>query len=136
MNAKVNPYQAVSIQTSLCACLAAQSQRNKRFLCSEAPVFPLPECTQASDCECKYKRWEDRRQEDRRAPFAIAGDNYLANGNRRESSDRRSSESLGTPAQLAPGQVQEADSATPSKSWGLKSFIQAGLSRVLGQTKA
>ena len=153
MNAKVNPYQSVSIQPSLCACLAAQTLRNERFLCNEAPVFPLAECTQASDCGCKYKRWEDRRAEDRRAPFATAGDNYFANGNRRERSDRRSSQSIGTPAMVEPGEVREpataptataptataptaANKTAANKNWGLKSFIQAGLNGVLGQTKA
>ena len=148
MNAKVKPYQAVSIQPSLSACLAAQTLRNERFLCNEAPVFPLPECTQASDCGCKYKRWEDRRAEDRRAPFATAGDNYFANGNRRERSDRRSSQSIGTPAMVEPGEVHQpstaptaanktaANKTDANKSWGLKSFIQAGLNGVLGQTKA
>jgi len=134
MNAKVNPYQAVSIQPSLCACLPAQLLRDKRFLCREAPVFPLPDCTQASDCECKYKRWEDRRQDDRRAPFATTGDQYFANGNRRQRSDRRSGQSLGTAATLESGKDPKR-AAAATKGWGLKSFIQAGLNSVMGQTK-
>jgi hypothetical protein len=133
MNAKVNPYQAVSIQPSLCACRAAQSLADKRYLCREAPVFPLVDCNKGGECECKYKRWEDRRQEDRRAPFATAGDQYFAHGNRRDSNDRR----IRDPSVSAPvsAPTSTAKPSIVNKSWGLKSFIQSGLGGVLGQNR-
>ncbi len=80
----INSYTAVSVKADGSeACEAVQNIAGKRFLCGEAPVLPLEACDRYGQCQCKYEKWDDRRQEDRR--FVIAGmaqPNY-ANGEKR-----------------------------------------------------
>ncbi|WP_166263830.1 hypothetical protein [Marinobacter caseinilyticus] len=48
------------------ACQAAQDLQDKLFLDSKlnTPNLPLPDCTQASDCHCKYDHQGDRRSDE------------------------------------------------------------------------
>jgi len=48
------------------ACPAVREFAPRRFLCSEAPTLPLPDCT-AATCACRFERHANRRQESRRA---------------------------------------------------------------------
>ena len=65
-------YPAVSVDPSPGACCeAVQEFAEKRFLISDAPVLPLDACDRFAQCQCRYKKWVDRRQEDRR--FIVAG---------------------------------------------------------------
>jgi len=85
-------YQAVSIHPAIMeACPAAHALKGQRFLSNEAPLLPLPDCSNAPGCRCKYQHWDDRRQEDRRASFNGIGDQYHAGEERRYRKDRRSS---------------------------------------------
>lgn len=69
---KSTEFHAVSIQFSASACYAAKALSGQRFLASEAPVIPLPECDAAS-CDCHFAHHPDRRaRKDRRSPFATA----------------------------------------------------------------
>jgi hypothetical protein len=45
--------------------MAAQRLKGKRFLSNDAPTLPLPECVMR--CGCKYRHYEDRRGQPRRA---------------------------------------------------------------------
>jgi len=59
-------WRAVEIQPGLMCCESASNIANEIFLASEAPAFPLDNCSQKV-CRCKYKFHEDRRSgEDRR----------------------------------------------------------------------
>jgi hypothetical protein len=85
-------YHAVSIKYDRNACEAAQKMSGRRFLSSEAPRLPLPECD-VSECSCRFAHHQDRRSStDRRSPFAASG---FGGGTgsfekeRREKKDRR-----------------------------------------------
>jgi len=59
-------FQATTVVPGADACNAAQSLQGKPFLVREVntPSLPLPDCTQVSDCHCKYEHQDDRRSED------------------------------------------------------------------------
>jgi hypothetical protein len=59
----------------------------------EAPMLPLADCTRPAQCKCKYKKWEDRRQDDRRAlDSGIASQYYSGNEKRARRRGRRRSD--------------------------------------------
>lgn len=60
-------WHAVSIVPKGMCCELVKSLRTSRFLSSEAPHLPLPECTMPSSCTCAYKHHEDRRAKARRS---------------------------------------------------------------------
>jgi|GEM_PF-490232 hypothetical protein len=67
-------YHAVSIKLADFPCNAAQEIAGKRYLSGEAPKLPLPGCTNASSCSCRFVHHKDRRTgKDRRSPFGPAG---------------------------------------------------------------
>lgn len=90
-------YHAVSIKYSSTACDAAKAMAGIRFLSTEAPRLPLPECD-ASACECRFAHHADRRNNrDRRSPFApggFGGGTGSFAQERREKKDRRKSADL------------------------------------------
>lgn len=66
-------YHAVSIRFEANACAAAKELAGTRFLATEAPILPLPECD-SSGCKCRFVHHPDRRSgKDRRSPFAAGG---------------------------------------------------------------
>ena len=70
---KKTAYHAVSIKLGPRACAAAQDMTGQRFLSSDAPQLPLPDCDVAN-CGCHFVHHDDRRSgKDRRSPFAPAG---------------------------------------------------------------
>lgn len=69
------------------ACDAVKEIHGKRFLSSEAPSLPLPECNQK--CRCHFKHHEDRRSDERRDAFSASGIHYDGLKNRRLGGDRR-----------------------------------------------
>lgn len=70
---KKTAYHAVSIKLGPHACVAAQDMAGQRFLASEAPQLPLPDCD-VDECSCHFAHHDDRRSgKDRRSPFAPAG---------------------------------------------------------------
>jgi hypothetical protein len=60
--------RAVTIDTaeSKPPCQTAIELADTRFLLADAPTLPLPDCS-SSACRCFYKRYDDRRFEERRA---------------------------------------------------------------------
>jgi hypothetical protein len=91
-------FRATTIVAGDNTCQAALVLQDKLFLDSDhnTPSLPLADCTQASDCYCKYTHQDDRRcdGDDRRAPHKLAADLYSAEGgDRREGKrGRRSSD--------------------------------------------
>lgn len=88
-------YHAVSLKFDANACSAAKSIAGRRFLASEAPRVPLPDCD-AADCRCRFVHHKDRRSgKDRRSPFTSGG-LAAASGKyereRRQGNDRRTDE--------------------------------------------
>jgi hypothetical protein len=61
------PWHSVSIVPKLGACPAAEALRRKRFLSTEAPPLPVPQCTSPKYCKCTYVHHSDRRTTLRRA---------------------------------------------------------------------
>ncbi len=58
-------WRAVKVKPGLICCRIAEAMRGKVYLASEAPAFPLKQCTQ-KQCSCKYTHLEDRRDGDDR----------------------------------------------------------------------
>lgn len=66
-------FHAVSIKFSENACTAAKAMAGRRFLATETPSLPLPECN-VLECHCCFNHHGDRRiTKDRRSPFAQSG---------------------------------------------------------------
>lgn len=72
-----SPYRACTIEPGQGACTAVATLREKRFLQTDVPLLPLPECGRLQ-CDCRYRRHEDRRHRDpeRRLPSATATQLY------------------------------------------------------------
>ena len=89
MSANDLPFRAVSIKPGNDCCQAVRDLGDKRFLTLEAPQLPLQDCSEYASCTCKYQKWDDRRQEDRRAlKTGIAGQ-YFQGDDRRAGRERR-----------------------------------------------
>ena len=92
---KPGAYCSAEIKFQDCACDAVKKLEGKRFLSSEVPLIPLPDCT-SPNCKCTYIRHQDRRDrsKDRRESFISQSSQYTASGNdeRREKVDRRAEE--------------------------------------------
>ncbi len=81
-------YEATSINPGLDACAAARQIANKRYLRADVPSIPVCGCSKPQGCSCRYKHWDDRRQEDHRGAVSNAASQYLTN-DRRSGKDRR-----------------------------------------------
>jgi hypothetical protein len=92
---QISPYKSVSIVCDSGACEEAKALRHERFLTSEAPLFPLPDCG-SSICSCRYAHHNDRRNqsEDRRTPMALSSELFARTGrkDRRKEGGRRGSD--------------------------------------------
>jgi hypothetical protein len=90
---KNTAYHAVVIKFSQNGCAAAKAIAGRRFLATEAPTLPLPECD-VSNCDCHFAHYDDRRaRQDRRSPFATSMSTDGTGSfkrERRDSKDRRS----------------------------------------------
>jgi hypothetical protein len=59
-------YHAVAIVPKTSSCAPARAKRGVRYLSREAPPLPLPDCSWPERCRCRFEKFEDRRQDDRR----------------------------------------------------------------------
>lgn len=63
-------FSAVSIEPGRDVCCeAARRIAGDRVLVFDAPALPLDDCDRIMDCRCKYKKWADARQDERRSPI-------------------------------------------------------------------
>ena len=85
----VSPYHCVEVKMSYSACDEVLQLHGKRYLSAEAPVLPVAGCDK--NCTCKFKHYEDRRQDDRRDAFSASGIHFSGEKNRRMGGDRRQS---------------------------------------------
>lgn len=63
-------YHSVTIRHPNDACVAVRGVAGRKFLAREAPLFPLGNC-EAATCRCRYVHYDDRRDDERRSPFAV-----------------------------------------------------------------
>ena len=81
------PYHAVSVVYRIDACASVRRYRGRRFLPTDAPRLPLPDCSQLN-CRCYYTHYGDRRLGDERR--RIINERYLSTSrNHRRGVDRR-----------------------------------------------
>lgn len=81
------------------ACSGANALAGTRFLLSDLPRIPLPNCT-SPQCRCTYSHYNDRRNplDERRAPFSMRTNLYstsVGNEERRRKVGRRAGEVAG-----------------------------------------
>ena len=86
-------FHAVSIRARSTACAAVHAIGEQRFLSAEAPSLPVPGCPQPQQCRCRYRHWEDRRQEPRRdADIGLPGTPWLRAERRGDRRGRRTTD--------------------------------------------
>ncbi len=83
-------WRSVKVRPGLNACKRVEQISDQVFLSREAPVLPLPYCTEP-ECRCHYLFMDDRRSGiDRRVEMAKLGYVFAGSGNdRRRSPGRR-----------------------------------------------
>jgi hypothetical protein len=59
-------FRAVKIAPSILCCAAAMQVSGSSYLQREAPRLPLYGCTMPTNCLCKFRKSNDRRDGDRR----------------------------------------------------------------------
>ena len=83
-------YPAVSVEAQRGSCCEAVLEYvGKRVLVSEAPVLPIDACDRYAQCQCRYKKWDDRRQEERRYGAAGMASQYYHDEEKRNQSRGR-----------------------------------------------
>lgn len=112
--ADTGDFRAVSVTFDEAgACPAVREMAGRRFLCAEAPLLPLPECT-AETCTCRFERHADRRDGARRADETGVFERPFDGAEQRSQSHGRRAEDLGDDAPAAepaaePEQFDPAD---------------------------
>ncbi len=83
-------WKAVKVKTDLMCCRSAENMRGQVFLVSEAPEFPLKNCS-SKECLCRYIHMNDRREgDDRRETTEFLKElSSQQKKNRRKIEDRR-----------------------------------------------
>ena len=84
-------YPAVTVHFGAKHCPAVEALEGKRILASRAPSLPMPNCSMAADCRCRFKKYTDRREDDEGRRFKFGGEYgaWHAGGQRRKSRGRR-----------------------------------------------
>lgn len=88
----LHPFHAVSVVPGEVSCAAAKEIAPTRFLSREAPLLPLPACTMPDRCRCRFRKYNDRRQEDRRLFGSEPDTRWYAGEERRRHPGRRSTD--------------------------------------------
>ena len=88
-------YRAVAIKPGKEPCPSVLEIGDQPFLIGSAPLLPLKECNQPA-CDCYYQHREDRRDDDRRHPFASLTNTRLGvhGGEERRDTNRRANDQL------------------------------------------
>lgn len=84
-------FSAVTIETGTRHCAAIEALVGKRILATDAPTLPMPSCSMAPACRCRFKKYVDRREDEdgRRFNFGSERSAWYAGGQRRKSKGRR-----------------------------------------------
>jgi len=59
-------YHCVSVVPAANSCAAAKQVAGLRLLSAEAPLLPLATCDRPGECDCRYRKYDDRREGQRR----------------------------------------------------------------------
>ncbi|MEP7247899.1 MAG: hypothetical protein ABI885_30010 [Gammaproteobacteria bacterium] len=84
-------YHAVAVVAGTDACKPAQALRGKRMLSQESPPIPLPDCTKPESCQCRFAKFNDRRQEDDRRDI-LSFSRFYPGMERRRTGGRRATD--------------------------------------------
>lgn len=84
-------YRAVKIKPGRVTCDAVAEISASMYLCNEAPLLPLTNCSRNDNCKCRYEHFSDRRQFLRRESD-IGFPHKLVDNERRARIERRNSE--------------------------------------------
>lgn len=87
-----NRFSAVSIICTSASCPAAQALKGQRYLSTKAPRLPLADCASPATCACTYRKYADRRVEERREGGASSLRRSTPQTERRRSRGRRSTD--------------------------------------------
>lgn len=60
-------FHCVAIIAGPRACAAAKALKDQRVLSADAPRLPLATCDTPAECQCRYRKFDDRRTGPRRA---------------------------------------------------------------------
>lgn len=90
--AKSGKFAAVSIVPGRTCCRASTRLAKQRFLAREAPLLPLRDCAAGEQCQCRYQKFEDRRQPERRQAQWIAAHSSMPVAERRKQRGRRATD--------------------------------------------
>ena len=84
-------FPAVTIESGLRHCTAVEEMAGMRILATKAPKLPIPKCSMAAQCRCRFKKYVDRREDEDGRRFKFAGERsaWYAGGQRRKSQGRR-----------------------------------------------
>jgi hypothetical protein len=93
---KSSPWHAVSIVSAGLSCAESLRLIDTRFLSRDAPRLPLAACAIAGECRCRFKHYEDRRGQPRRAEErgSFPGIGFVGSERRRQRG-RRSTDAAG-----------------------------------------
>lgn len=86
MKAKLR-YPSVSIACGGKPCAAVKALAGQRFLAHNAPSLPLPDCTLSNQCKCTFRKYDDRRDVERRLPGEVT--RWYSGAEKRRSKGRR-----------------------------------------------
>ena len=89
--ASLPAYPAVSVAATATCCDAAKALHGQVMLASEAPILPRHDCTDPRGCQCRYRKYPDRRMgdEDRRFPYEGQRATWFNGAEQRSSRGRR-----------------------------------------------
>jgi hypothetical protein len=86
---KVRPFQAVAVFRGIPSCEQAKRYADQRFLAKDAPSLPLSACTMPHQCTCKFLKFADRRESQRRLMEVGIGAQLYSGKERRRLRGRR-----------------------------------------------
>jgi len=86
------PWHAVSIIPRGNACEPVLALHERRFLSTEAPLLPLPDCPNPGGCRCIYRHFTERRAGPRRSFEESGIRGARPSAERRHGRGRRSSD--------------------------------------------
>lgn len=82
-------YRAVMVIPGIECCEAVRFTAGERYLLKDAPKLPLPNCTNAENCSCRFKKIGDRRDADRRQLGVWEANRWYGGPEHRSGRDRR-----------------------------------------------
>jgi hypothetical protein len=87
-------YPAVTVEPGSKRCAAVEALVGMRILATHAPKLPMPNCSMAATCRCRFKKYVDRREDEegRRFKFGAERSAWYTGGQRRKSKGRRNAD--------------------------------------------